>query len=137
MRAPPHTPPCLPALQAGAFEGSPSQYLELNEAASRAGVEWVDIEADRFAASAELKTFAEQSTERGVRLIGSFHVFSHMPEVGEVREHFRACQLGGMASLAKFVGMATEPRHAQQVCAPRSTIVSLTSDEPRCNARAR
>jgi len=100
--------------EGGAFTGTQEQYLKLNELAMRAGCPWIDFEAGR--SSAALLALADEAgTTLKCRLIGSNHVLGPMPSRTEVGKALKRCELGGRADLAKFVGVAREPRDALHV----------------------
>eukprot|EP00929_Paragymnodinium_shiwhaense_P042531 TRINITY_DN21998_c0_g2_i1.p1 TRINITY_DN21998_c0_g2~~TRINITY_DN21998_c0_g2_i1.p1 ORF type:complete len:1551 (+),score=381.55 TRINITY_DN21998_c0_g2_i1:60-4655(+) len=99
--------------QGGAFTGKFGAYMELNTAALRMGVEWIDLEAAHD--GPELQTFCGEAARRGVRIIGSHHEVSGMPATKDIQASLRRCQLQGSAHVAKFVGMAKDHSHALQV----------------------
>jgi len=99
--------------QGGSFGGSADEYWALCRMALRAGVEWLDIEADRN--GDQLRATCAAAVGSGTRIIGSHHVLSGTPPHAELQRLLRTCELGGLASLAKLVTSAKQPSHALDV----------------------
>ena len=98
--------------QGGAFDGTDAQYWSLCAVALRAGVEWLDLEADRLQGAdggAALLAACAAAAACGTRVIGSHHVLDGTPPRAEVERLLRACELRGHAALAKLVTTAATP----------------------------
>ena len=109
--------------QGGAFDGTDAQYWSLCAAALRAGVEWLDLEADRLHGAGgpsdgqggggdggdALLGACAAAAACGTRVIGSHHVLDGTPPRAELERLLRSCELRGHAALAKLVTTATKP----------------------------
>ena len=113
--------------EAGAFTGTDEEYFAMNTTALRAGCEWIDCEAGKDGRT--LQGFAAEARKLGAKLLGSNHVLGPMPSLKDIGKAFERCKLRGAASVAKFVGFATEPAHALHVHAAASAA-GLTSRTP-------
>lgn len=83
-----------------------------------------------------MQTLCSNLKQRGVRIIGCCYQLSP-PTVKDLSKGLLACELGGAASVVKYVGLATEVEHASLVSvsdwvlilANLAAFVRLTSRE--------